>query len=126
MPRTKARKAPTKRNRNSDEDSNLVNQLKEMQRMHDAFESESSMVRQERKEEIRDIFQKLRCRFSQPILDSTISDLMKPKPTKSDSLGAESSMASKNDDGVFTTILINKHCFFTNFTFTHFVVAPNS
>lgn len=102
MPRTKAQKQQNKRNRNSDGD-NLKIQLKELQRIHDEFESEEAMVWQHRKEEIREVIQQFRSRFTRTALDMTIGDLINSKITTSNSLIPEvnGSMGSKFDDGTY-------------------------
>lgn len=123
MPRTKAQKQQNKRIRNSDGD-NLKIQLKELQRIHDEFESEESMVWQHRKEEVRDFFQQFRSRFTRTVLDMTIADLVNRKTPSSDSLLTEASgsLGSKYDDGTYSYIStycgnFNKRCFLTNFTY---------
>lgn len=100
MPRTKVQRQTSKRNRNSDEDG-LKIQLKEMQRIHDEFESESTMIWQRRKEEVSDLFRKFRCNLSQAELEMTMGDVVNGKQSKSDSLLTEvneSGVTSKPDD----------------------------
>lgn len=103
MPRTKVQKQTGKRNRNSDEDG-LKMQLKEMQRIHDEFESESTMIWQQRKEEIADMFQQFRCSVSHAELQMTMGELFSRELNGTDSLLTEinGSVGSKvDDDGTY-------------------------
>lgn len=109
MPRTKVQRQTSKRNRNSDEDG-LKIQLKEMQRIHDEFESESTMIWQRRKEQISDLFKEFRCNLSHAEMEMTMGEFMSgkslnSKSTESDTLLTETngSGASKlDDDGTYT------------------------
>lgn len=96
MPRTKTQKPSTKRNRNSDEDE-LKMQLKEMQRIHDDYESERTMVWQRRKEIVSDILQKFRFSLSNDELEMTVGEFLSGKSTKNGSQVTEASRA--DDDG---------------------------
>lgn len=103
MPRTKVRKPTNKRNRNSDDDG-LKIQLKEVQRIHDQFESEATMIWQRRKEDVADLFAKFRCNLSHVQLEMTMDELKNGKLTKTDSILSEvsESVTSKlEDDGTY-------------------------
>lgn len=107
MPRTKVQKQTSKRNRNSDEDG-LKIQLKEMQRIHDEFESESTMIWQRRKEQISDLFKEFRCNLSHAKMEMTMGELMNAnslngKSTESDTLLTETngSGSKLDDDGTY-------------------------
>lgn len=102
MPRTKVQKQTSKRNRNSDEDG-LKIQLKEMQRIHDEFESERTMIWQRRKEAVIDMFKQFRCGLSHTELEMTIGELICSKSTGSDTLQTNGSASTSklDDDGAY-------------------------
>lgn len=115
MPRTKGQKQAAKRNRNSDEDGYKA-MLKEMQRIHDEYESESTMIWQQRKEEVLDIIKKFTCKISPEEMEMTVGEWVAYKDKKlaeanaTDSLLTEvtnGSVASKpDDDGMYIIAVV--------------------
>ncbi len=108
MPRTKVQRQNTKRNRNSDEDG-LKMQLKELQRIHDEYESESTMIWQRRREMLSDIIQKFRYNLSHTEMEMTMGEISNPKSNATDSILTEASVASRANDDDGEYIRINMH-----------------